>query len=79
MSGNFIGAADCEGNPYVSGQGLKDVATCFSYYGGTLDSGSRCGTREEAERAARLCNTAYAAGYERAMADLRELIGASHG
>lgn len=47
----------------------------FSYYGGTLYSSLRMRDEEEAERAVKVANIAYAEGYKRAQRDIKKALG----
>lgn len=62
---------DCDGNHRVHGPGNG-----FGYYAATLWPNLACASKEECERAATMCNTAYAEGYAAAQRAIREAIGA---
>ena len=47
----------------------------FGYYSHTLSPGLSMATKEEAERAATLCSSAYGAGYAQAKSDIRQALG----
>jgi hypothetical protein len=59
-----------EGMPYVSGPGNG-----LGYHGHTLNPDLTCGSEQEAERAARIANIAYQAGYNQAQFDIQKALG----
>ncbi len=59
-----------DGKPYVDGPGDGT-----GYYGGTLWPEMRLSTKQDAEAAAKIANTAYQQGYARAQADIRHALG----
>lgn len=59
-----------EGMPCVQGPGNG-----LGYYGHTLWPNLTCDTDKEAERAAKIANIAYRAGYNQAQSDIQRVLG----
>ena len=71
MTEKFQANSDSDGNLYISG----GRAVEFSYYGGTLASGSRFVCEEDLRRAVRLVNLAYEEGYKDAQLAIQRTLG----
>lgn len=61
---------DSDNNHRVKGPGNG-----FGYYANGLWPHLACASKEECERAAEMCNTAYAEGYEAAQRKIRAAMG----
>lgn len=70
----YRASIDSDSRPYVQGPGPG-----LDYYGGTLWRELRFVRPEDAERAARIANIAYAEGYGKAQQDIQKALGIMKG
>lgn len=69
----YNAAYTTDGLPYVEGPSDGHG----TYWTSIIPPNLKCEDMDEAERAARLANLAYKAGYHKAQADIRKAIGAT--
>jgi hypothetical protein len=69
-TGKYRASINNEGKHCVDGRGNG-----LGFYAGWLNPNLNCRDVEEAERATRIANIAYKAGYEKAQWDIREAMG----